>query len=38
MITLDESLSSLVRRGRVSERTAVAVSKNPEMLVRRINA
>lgn len=36
MCTLDESLASLVRRGRISESTAAAVSKNPEMLKRRL--
>jgi Tfp pilus assembly pilus retraction ATPase PilT len=36
MCTLDESLASLVRRGRISESTAAAASKNPEMLKRRL--
>jgi twitching motility protein PilT len=36
MCTLDESLATLVRQGRISEHAAVRLSKNPEILMRRI--
>lgn len=36
MCTLDESLATLVRRGVVSERVAMSLTKNPEILRRRI--
>ncbi len=36
MCTLDESLATLVRRALVTERAAMSLSKNPEILRRRI--
>jgi twitching motility protein PilT len=36
MCTLDESLATLCRSGKIAERTAMALSKNPEILRRRI--
>lgn len=36
MCTLDESLATLVRQGRIAEHAAVRLSKNPEILMRRI--
>ena len=38
MRTLDQSLAEMLANGLISERSAAAISKNPDLLQGRINA